>query len=165
MPAPRPVVTFARAVLGLNGGPTDLPVVQFACELARPLKAELFAVHVIEVDWTRDLSESLPGSRERASAILDLAEAEAERNHVNLRTQLLQARDIGAAIVDEAAELAADLIILGLPYRKKLGGDFHFGQVVPYVLENSPVEVWVLREPMPAQPAVAGSRSRAAARR
>jgi nucleotide-binding universal stress UspA family protein len=165
MPAPRPIVSFTRAILGLNGGPTDVPVVQLACELARQQRAELVAVHVIEIDWTHDLSESIPGSRERASALLDLAEAEAERNHVNLKTQLLQARDIGAAIVDEAAELGADLIILGLPYRKKLGGDFRFGQVVPYVLENAPIAVWVLRERMPAMVPTGGRRVLAAARR
>lgn len=136
----------------MNGGPTDGLVVSLGCELARTSHAELIAIHVIEIDWTHDLSEMIPGSQEKASTILDLAEATAERSKVSLQTQLLQARDIGAAIVDEATALGADLLILGLPYRKRLGGDFHFGHVVPYVLQNSPVAVWVVRESMPVQP-------------
>jgi hypothetical protein len=58
---------------------------------------------------------------------------------------------VGAAIVDEAVAVEADLIILGLPYKKRFGGDFRFGQVVPYVLQNAPMAVWITREPVPAQ--------------
>ncbi len=37
---------------------------------------------------------------------------------------------------------------MGLPDRKKFGGDFAIGKTVPYVLKNAPCAVWVLREPM-----------------
>lgn len=143
--------TFSRGVLALDGGSTDRLVVRVGCELAKPQKAELFAVHVLEVDWTHDLSDVIPGSAERASAVLDVAEAIAERARVPLKTQLLQARDVGAALVDEAVEREADLLVLGLPYRKRFGGDFAIGRTVPYVLKNAPCAVWVAREPMPEE--------------
>jgi nucleotide-binding universal stress UspA family protein len=151
MPDSREIPSFRRAVLGLNGGPTDTLVVRLACELARASKAELNAVHVIEVDWRHALTDVIPGSHERASTILDLAETAAERHKAVMTTTLLQARDVGAAIVDEAVAVEADLIILGLPYRKRLGGDFRFGRVVPYVLQNAPMAVWIVREAVPAQ--------------
>jgi nucleotide-binding universal stress UspA family protein len=139
---------FRRAVLGLNGGPTDALVVRLGCTLARPFKSELVALHVVEVDWRHDLGEDLASGNEAASAILDTAEGIAEKHGVSLETELLQARDVGAALVDEATELGADLIFLGLPYRKKFGGDFAIGRTVPYVLQNAPCEVFVVREPI-----------------
>jgi nucleotide-binding universal stress UspA family protein len=139
---------FRRAVLGLNGGPTDPMVVKLGCELARPHKAELVAIHVVEVDWTRELSEEIATANEAASAVLDMAEALAEKHGQSLEPELLQARDVGAAIVDEAASLEADLIILGLPYRKRFGGDFAIGRTVPYVFQNAPCGVLVAREPI-----------------
>jgi nucleotide-binding universal stress UspA family protein len=151
MPETRTSPAFRRAVLGLNGGPTDSLVVHVACELAKASRADLNAVHVVEVDWRHALTDVIPGCHERASAILDLAETTAERQKVAMTTTLLQARDVGAAIVDEAVAVEADLIILGLPYKKRFGGDFRFGQVVPYVLQNAPMAVWITREPVPAQ--------------
>ena len=61
---------------------------------------------------------------------------------------LAAVRDVGAALVDEATEREADLLILGLPYRKRFGGDFAIGRTIPYVLKNAPCSVWVVRDPM-----------------
>ena len=49
--------------------------------------------------------------------MLDRAEGIAERYKVKLTGDLLQAREVAAALVDEAVELDADAIIIGLPYR------------------------------------------------
>jgi nucleotide-binding universal stress UspA family protein len=141
---------FRKAVLGLNGGPTDELVVHLGCQLAKPAAAELVAVHVIEVDWRHELSEEMPAENEAASTVLDLAEGIAERYRVKLTGDLLQAREVPAALVDEAIELGADAIILGLPYRKRFGGDFAIGATIPYVLDNAPCQVIVLREPVPS---------------
>lgn len=149
LPAP-----FTKAVVGLNGGPTDDLVLHLACRLAGPAKAELIAVHVVEVDWTHDLSENVAGRDEQASAILDRAEMIAARYRVPLQADLIQARDVGAALVDESIELGADTIFIGLAYRKRFGGDFALGSTVPYVLQNAPGQVMVVRE------AVASSQER-----
>ena len=68
-----------------------------------------------------------------------------------LEPVLLQARDVGAALVDEASERGADLLVTGLPYRKRFGGDFAIGRTIPYVLKNAPCAVWVVREPIPEE--------------
>lgn len=148
MPETLGLTVFRKAVLGLNGGPTDVLVVKLGCELARDRKAELVALHVVEVDWRHDLGEEIAGSGDRASAVLDMAETVAEKHKVRLRTQLLQARDVGAALVDEAAELDADVVLLGLPYRKRFGGDFDIGSTIPYVFQNAACAVVVVREPV-----------------
>lgn len=139
---------FRKALIGLNGGPTDDAVVHLAGQLAKPHNAELILVHVVEVDWAHELSADVAGQDERASAILDRAESIAERYKVPLQPSLLQARDVGAALVDEAVELGADAIVLGLPFRKRFGGDFALGATLPYVLQNAPCQVLVMREAM-----------------
>ena len=140
---------FRKAALGLNGGPTDELVVTLGCHLAKPTSAELVAIHVIEVDWSHELSDELSAENEAASSVLDQAEGIAERFKVKLTGDLLQAREVAAALVDEAIEIGADAIILGLPYRKRFGGDFAIGGTIPYVFQNAPFQVIVAREPMP----------------
>ena len=139
-------VPFRKAVLGLNGGPTDELVIHLGCQLAKVGNAELVAVHVIEVDWRHELSEELATANETASALLDIAEGIAEQYKVKLTGDLLQAREVAAALVDEAIEVGADAIIVGLPYRQRFGGDFAIGDAIPYIFQNAPCQVIVLRE-------------------
>jgi nucleotide-binding universal stress UspA family protein len=150
MPDSNVPVPFRKAALGLNGARTDELVVTLGCQLAKPAGGELVAIHVIEVDWSHELSDELPAENEAASAVLDLAEGIAERHRVKLTGDLLQAREVAAALVDEAIEIGADAIILGLPYRKRFGGDFAIGNTIRYVFQNAPCQVIVVRESMPA---------------
>jgi nucleotide-binding universal stress UspA family protein len=126
----------------------DERVVEFGCKLARADQSRLTAVYVVEVDWRHSLDDELVTEREEASRALDVAEHIAERERVPLQTQLLQARDVGAAIVDEAVSLEADAIVLGLPYKVRFGGDFAMGDTIPYVFKNAPCAVFVVREPV-----------------
>lgn len=148
MPNGKPSEPVTRAVLSLNGGPTDELVIECGCKLARADKSELVAVYVVDVDWSHDLDDDLEDQREEASRALDLAEGMAEREKVPLESQLLQARDVGAALVDEAVALDADAIVMGLPYKVRFGGDFALGHTIPYVFKNAPCRVFVVREPV-----------------
>jgi nucleotide-binding universal stress UspA family protein len=137
-----------RAVLSLDGGPTDELVIECGIKLARADKSRLVAIYVLEVDWRHDLDDDMEEQREEASRALDLAEGMAEKEKVPLESQLLQARDVGAALVDEAIALDADAIVLGLPYRVRFGGDFALNQTILYVFKNAPCRVFVVREPV-----------------
>ncbi|MBM4451681.1 MAG: universal stress protein, partial [Chloroflexi bacterium] len=48
---------------------------------------------------------------------------------------------------DEARERGADLIVLGLDYKRRFGL-FSLGRVIPYVIEEAPCRVVICREPM-----------------
>jgi nucleotide-binding universal stress UspA family protein len=143
---------FKRAVIALNGSPSDARVVRLVAEQARLAKAELIAVHVVEIDWTLPLDTDIASRSETVQQVLDSAEAVAEESKQRLEPVLLQARDVGAAIVDEAAERGADLIVLGVPFRTRFGGEFAIGRTIPYVLQSAPCAVWVVREPMTEEP-------------
>lgn len=137
---------FRRAVVGVNGGPGDAALVRLTCEMARQPKSEVVVVHIVEIDWTHPIDAPIAATSSAAQQILDLAEGVAEAAHHPIETVLLQARDVGAALVDEASERGADLLVLSLPYRTRFGGDFAIGRTVPYCFKNAPCRVWVIRE-------------------
>jgi nucleotide-binding universal stress UspA family protein len=142
------VPAFRRAVVALNGGSSDARIVRLVAETAARTKAELIAVHVVEIDWTLPLDADIAGHSEEVQRVLDMAEEIAEQQKATIEPVLLQARDVGAAIVDEATERGADLLVTGLPYRTRFGGEFAIGKTIPYILQNAPCAVWVVREPM-----------------
>ena len=143
---------FRRAVVALSGGRTDRQIVALAADVAKASHAEqLVGVHVVEIDWTLPLDADVAGRDEAAQRVLDIAEATAEASRFRLETVLLQARDVGAAIVDEATERGADLLICGLPFKRRFGGEFTVGRTIPYILKNAPCAVWVIRERMPEE--------------
>ena len=142
---------FRRAVVALNGGPSDERIVRLVASQAARIKAELIAVHVVEIDWTLPLDADIAGRSEEVQRVLDSAESISDQSKVSMEPVLLQARDVGAAIVDEATERGADLLVVGLPYRKRFGGEFAIGRTIPYILQNAPCAVWVVREPMPEE--------------
>jgi nucleotide-binding universal stress UspA family protein len=135
-------------VIALGGASIDSRIVRLAAELARHSRAEIVGVHVVEIDWSLPLDADIAGRSDAVQQVLDSAEAVAEESRQTLEPVLLQARDVGAALVDEATERDADLLIVGLPYRKRFGGDFAIGRTIPYVLKNAPCSVWVVREPI-----------------
>jgi len=142
---------FRRAILALAGGSGDERIVRLTSELGRVSHAELIGVHVVEIEWSLPLDADIASRSEEAQQILDQAELAAETLKVRLEPVLLQAREVGAALVDEATEREADVLVLALAYRKRFGGDFAIGRTIPYVLKHAPCSVWVVREPMPEE--------------
>jgi len=142
---------FRRAILALAGGSGDERIVRLVSDLGRAAHAELVGVHVVEIEWSLPLDADIAARSEEAQQILDQAEIAAESLKMRLEPVLLQAREVGAALVDEATERSADILVLSLGYRKRFGGDFAIGRTIPYVLKHAPCSVWVIREPMPEE--------------
>ena len=106
---------------------------------------EASLLHVIEVPFDKTLDTEDERAVARADAILSGAEAVLTERGVPTRTSTVQARAAGPAIVDDANELGADLIVMGLRYKKRFGGQWDAGRTVPYVMRNSTAAVWCLR--------------------
>ena len=106
---------------------------------------ETSLLHVIEVPFDRTLDAEDEFAITRAEEILARAEALMTERGVPTRTSTVQARAAGPAIVDDANELGADLIVMGLRYKKRFGGQWDAGRTVPYVMRNSTAPVWCLR--------------------
>jgi nucleotide-binding universal stress UspA family protein len=140
-------VSAKRILVPVNGNPTDDEVVALASSLATRNRAEVNVIYVIEVKRTLPLDADLPPEAERGETILASAERVANSSRQEIQADLLQARegDVGPTIVDEARERGADLILLGIPYKKRFG-EFDLGRTVPFVLKHAPCRVWLCRQ-------------------
>jgi nucleotide-binding universal stress UspA family protein len=132
-------------LVAVGGNALDEAVIRAATMEVKGTKRPLYAVHVIEIPWTEPV-DNAPSVEEviHADTILENATALANKYGHKLEPELLQARTAGAAIVDEAAARECSLILLGLPYKRE-HTEFCLGDTIPYVLEHSPVEVWIIR--------------------
>ncbi len=137
-----------RILIALAGSAVDPDVISFASAIARPAKAKVSAVHVIEVRWNLPLDAVLDADVARGEDILQHGEAIARKSGVDLETELLQAREAAAAIVDTASERKSDLIVLGMPYRKRMGR-VYVGRTVQNVYLRAPCAVLAYRQEEP----------------
>jgi nucleotide-binding universal stress UspA family protein len=138
------VIRASRILVPVNGNGTDDEAVALACEIGRPAKAEVYAIYVIEVKRTLPLDVDLPPEAAKGDAVLARVEKVSQTYAIHLEGEILQARDVGTAIVDEAVERRVDLIVMGLGYKRKFG-EFDLGQTAQYVLRNAPCRVWLAR--------------------
>ena len=128
-----------------NGGGADEEVIELACSLARKSKAKVYAVYIIEVERSLSLDTQVDSETEKAEKILTHAEDAAGDADYEIETDLLQARDAGPAIVNEAVERKIDLIIMATTY-KKAPGIPELGKAVYYVLKEAPCRVLLFRD-------------------
>lgn len=135
----------AKILITLGGQEVDEETMKLACRMAVARGASLLAVHVIEVTRALPLGATLDREVEQGEAILDRAEEIAASADLKIQTQLVQARDTGPAIVEEAESWGAELIVMGLPYKRRFG-DFNMGRTVPYVLKQATCRVMLFRE-------------------
>ena len=127
------------------GTQADEEAIRLACSLAKKTKAKIHAVYVIVVKRSVPLDAEIKSEIEKAEGILDHVEGVAEEHDYELETDVLQAREAGPAIVDEAVERDIDLILIGVTYKRRFG-QFSLGSVVPYVLKNAPCRVILYQE-------------------
>jgi len=130
----------------VDGSEASLDALALACFLAKRNRGKVYAVYVIEVVRALPLDAELAPEAGRGEEVLTRAEEVAEEMDFEVAGELLQARDAGHAIVDEAIERGVDGIVLGVGYKRPLG-EFQMGSTAAYVLKNAPCQVVVCRSP------------------
>ena len=145
---------FRRAVLALSGGATDRPSSRSPAELARPAKAELIGVHVVEIDWTLPLDADIAGRSEDAQRVLDIAEADRRGRALpaGARAAPGAGRRGGDRRRGQRARRRPAHLRPAVPPASSAATS-PIGRTIPYVLKNAPCAVWVVREPMPEEQA------------
>jgi len=138
---------YQKFLVPVSGEKADEEAMRLACSLAKRGKGILYVMYVIEVKRSLPLDAESEAETKRGEEVLAGAEAIAGALDCAVETQLLQAREVGPAIVDEAVERGVDLIVMGTNYKRRFG-EFDMGVVVPYVFKNSPCRVLLWREPM-----------------
>jgi len=133
-------VQFRKILVPVGGTEADDEAVKLACELAKKSKGKIWAVYVIAVKRSLPLEAEITPEIQKAEAILDNIQSVAEEQDYEVETDLLQAREVGPTIIDEAVEREVDLILIGVAYKVRFGL-FSLGSVIPYVLKNAPCRV------------------------
>jgi nucleotide-binding universal stress UspA family protein len=134
-----------RILVPVKGERVDEDALRLAGEVARRNKGVVYAVHVIEVDRSFPLEAQMDSAIEKGDKVLGRVEELARQAKYSVETEVLQAREVGPAVVEEARERDADLLILGLSYKETFG-EFSLGHVAPYILKHAPCPVWLCRE-------------------
>lgn len=135
-----------RILVPVKGYPADREAISLACRMAKASKGRVYAIYVIEVRRTLPLDAEIGPEIEKGESVLVEVERIARESDFQVESELLQGREVGPALVDEAIERNVDLIIMGIPYKKRFG-EFDLGKTTPFILKNAPCRVWVLREP------------------
>jgi nucleotide-binding universal stress UspA family protein len=142
------ILTPRRIVVPVRGGPQDKEALRAACRLGRPARADILVITVLEVSRNLPLSASLNDELGRAEEVLAEMEAVAAGLGAHVRTTVLQAREAGPAIVDEARRWGADLMVVGLGINPRFG-EFSVGRTGARLLSDAHCRLVLLRQALP----------------
>jgi len=137
---------FNRILVPVKGASVDTETIKLACSFARKSKGKIWAVYVIPVKRFLPLDAEIESEITKAESVLDSMEEFGDKEGCEVTTDLIQSRDVGPAIIDEANEQDVNLIVIGSSYKRRFG-QFSLGEVIPYVLKNAPCPVILYHQP------------------
>ncbi|MBI2868648.1 MAG: universal stress protein [Chloroflexi bacterium] len=131
---------FKSILVPVVGTPADEEAMRLAAWLGKKHKGKICSVYVITIKRSLPIDAEIGSEVQRAEDVLDHVASIAEEEGYEAETDVLQSRDAGPAIVEEALERKVDLILMGIEYKRHFG-QYSLGDVVPYVLKNAPCAV------------------------
>ena len=139
---------LAKVMVPISGHDGDRATMEFACLMAKLNKGRVYAVHVIRVKRSLPLDATLEPEIRRAEELFNQAEDIADEQDCPLETELLQSREEGPALVEDAVQQDVDIILISIEHKQ--GGRFResmLNSTTSYVLKNAPCAVCLLRHP------------------
>ena len=136
---------FNRVIAVVTDDPSDIHTVARAADIVRDDRGHLYIIYVIKVKRSLPLDAEIKEQLTRGEQVLNRSERLARLPRNDIDCQLLQARELGPAIVHEAVVRDVDAIVIGTSYPTDYGG-FSLGSDIPYVLEHAPCDVILWRE-------------------
>lgn len=135
-----------RILVPVNGDPATERTFRWTCRMARQEKAEIHAIYVMEVPLDLSLESDLTHAIAKGERILEAIEAiGAEEKFRDVQGKLLRARHAGPALVQETEDRHMDLVVLGVPYRRRFGV-CRIGSTASYIFNNVSCRVLFLRD-------------------
>jgi nucleotide-binding universal stress UspA family protein len=136
----------SSVLVPVTGDSTDRQMVRLACELLESSRCSVYILYVIEVGRGVPLDADVAPAASKGEEVLKDMEQVAGSYKCKLEAELVQARNTGAAVVQEAVDKGVDAIVLGTPYQERFGS-YSLGESIPYILKHAPCRVIVSREP------------------
>jgi nucleotide-binding universal stress UspA family protein len=136
-------------LVAILGKELDSELVSIACNLSKTKKGSVYVAYGIEVPRKLAIDAEMPAETQSAGEALERAAEIAQQMGVRIEPEIIQSRHYGQSLVDEAEAHDCALLILGLPYRLGVGGQFDLGETAEYVLKNARCRVWLVRGQQP----------------
>ncbi len=137
-----------KVMVALRDAESVESLVKLACQMSEGMKADLVALHVVEIGpgLPLDVDDEIfdrPGKQ-----VLSRAHRVATESFSRpMATRLVHARRAGEAIVGEVKDQSVDLLVMG--YHQKHGpGEALLGSTVQYVAGHTPCRVVVQIPPL-----------------
>jgi nucleotide-binding universal stress UspA family protein len=139
---------FARLVVPVAGTEMDDRVLGMLPNLLSSDGGTITFLYIVGVPQSMPLDAELPADIDLGERALRRAENAARQalpsRNTTIVTELLQARAVGPAIVDEAIERGAEAIVMTATIHRRHGRPT-LGETTDHVLLNAPCEVVVIR--------------------
>ena len=141
------MIGVRRILVPIDGSAVAVAALRLATEVAHLTKGRVTAIYVIEVARHLPLEADVPAETERSESIFSEARAAVRPRSDLVDFELLQARNAGATLVDEAVNSGAEAIVLGVA-DKRHHGEFILGHTAEFLLRHAPCQVWLCRGPL-----------------
>ncbi len=135
-------------VVVVGGEKVDMNLIYLGCQMAKGAKRKVHLVHIIEVPRAQPLNAVLPKESERADKLLGTAMSIAGKVGCEAVAEVVQARDAGPAIVEEARDHNCSAIFIGI-VRSGKNTQHDLGKTIPYVLTHAGCRVLLVQDPLP----------------
>ena len=133
-----------KVLVPVHGDDSDESALALACKFAKESKGKVYILYVIEVARRLPLDADVSQETAKGEQVLQQMEKLGKKQQADVDAEILQARDAGPAVVQEAVEREVDVIVVGLSYKRRYGV-FNLGSTVSFILKNSPCPVLLWR--------------------
>ncbi len=117
-------------------------VMSLAARVARRERAQLLAAYVIEVPHTLPITAEMELEHREALGVLQVAESIARQNNVELTTEVVRARQVGAGALELAKHAGVHLIVLG-SYREGKYAGAPLGRAIDVIAAQATCDVLI----------------------
>lgn len=140
-----------KILIPVSGYPPDAQALEIACSLVRPQHGKVHLLYVIEVRRSEPVDADVPQeTADLGEAALHNLEELAGQLKCEVVGDVVQARNAGPAVVQEAVTRGVDAIVVPCPYKQRFG-TFSLGETIPYILRHAPCWVLLVREATPVK--------------
>ena len=93
-------MVYKQILVPVAGNEVDEESMRLACRLSKKEKGKVWAVYVVAIKRALPLDAEITSESQRAEDVLTSAEAIGEEEECEVETDILQAREIGPAIIE-----------------------------------------------------------------
>ncbi len=133
-------VAYTKILVPVVATESSEEMMATAGKLAADRDVSIHAITVVEVPVELPLDAETPREERGAEQLLAHARQIAEEYGATVETKVVHGRQAGRAIVEEARRMNAEVIMMGVARKRRLGQHI-FGHTVDYVVRHAPCRV------------------------